>query len=573
MEMKTEAYINKIIEDTGLTKKEIQNLVNEKKTELKGLISDEGALFVIAKELGVDVKSENKDILTDIELNISDITPNMKNLSLVGRIKEIYKISSFTGKDGETGYVGSFLLHDNTGDIRIVLWNEDVNIFKDSNFEKNELVKILNGYVKQSKYRGLEIHIGRLGKIILSPEDIDYHKYPKILNEFTQIKDISLSSSSISLEAKILQKYPIKEFSKKDGGKGKVGSIIVIDSTGSIRVTFWNDNTEMLNEINVGDYISILNVYPRENRLNTSKIDLHSNRNTKIVKKDENLNLNADVVKNVKLLQKKENLVSFKGIISSIDDIKTVTLKSGEEISLLNFEVNDETDGIRITLWREKAIKYSKMLKVGTGVLLKNVLIRYNDFSGRKEASSINDSTIEIIDLKIPKFKKIERSTIQDSKGFSRNYTLISDINSSGFVEIKGFIAKEINRIFFYEACSKCLRKVDNCSCEKKGETNHRMILGLMIDDETGVIRASFIGESAEKLISAKASNIVKIKDTPDYKKLIEKISENLIGKDLILKGRAKYSEFSNSYELNVSDFQFLDINEELEREINEIEI
>jgi hypothetical protein len=99
------------------------------------------------------------------------------------------------------------------------------------------------------------------------------------------------------------------------------------------------------------------------------------------------------------------------------------------------------------------------------------------------------------------------------------------------------------------------------------------MILGLMIDDETGVIRASFIGESAEKLISAKASNIVKIKDTPDYKKLIEKISENLIGKDLILKGRAKYSEFSNSYELNVSDFQFLDINEELEREINEIEI
>jgi len=68
--MKTDAYINKIIEDTGLTKKEIQNLVEEKKAELKGLISDEGALFVIAKELGVDVKSESKDIMVDIELNI-----------------------------------------------------------------------------------------------------------------------------------------------------------------------------------------------------------------------------------------------------------------------------------------------------------------------------------------------------------------------------------------------------------------------------------------------------------------------------------------------------------------------
>ena len=74
IEMKTEVYINKIIEDTGLTRKEIQNLVEDKKNELKGLISDEGALFIIAKELGVDIKSENKDLLKDIEIFIADIT-------------------------------------------------------------------------------------------------------------------------------------------------------------------------------------------------------------------------------------------------------------------------------------------------------------------------------------------------------------------------------------------------------------------------------------------------------------------------------------------------------------------
>jgi len=67
--MKTEAYINKIIRDTGLSKKEIQTLVEEKKEELKGLISEEGALFVIAKELGVDVASEAQDY--DVELTVS----------------------------------------------------------------------------------------------------------------------------------------------------------------------------------------------------------------------------------------------------------------------------------------------------------------------------------------------------------------------------------------------------------------------------------------------------------------------------------------------------------------------
>ena len=36
--MKTETYISKIIEETGLTKIEIQDMVEEKKNELKGLI-------------------------------------------------------------------------------------------------------------------------------------------------------------------------------------------------------------------------------------------------------------------------------------------------------------------------------------------------------------------------------------------------------------------------------------------------------------------------------------------------------------------------------------------------------
>ena len=76
-EMKAEAYINKILENTGLTRKEIQDMVEDKKKDLKGLISEEGALFIIARELGVDVKDENKDLLKEIEVSISDITSNI----------------------------------------------------------------------------------------------------------------------------------------------------------------------------------------------------------------------------------------------------------------------------------------------------------------------------------------------------------------------------------------------------------------------------------------------------------------------------------------------------------------
>ena len=54
--------IDIITEETGLTSKEIMELMEEKKQELKGLISDEGALFIIAKELGVNVKETKGNI-------------------------------------------------------------------------------------------------------------------------------------------------------------------------------------------------------------------------------------------------------------------------------------------------------------------------------------------------------------------------------------------------------------------------------------------------------------------------------------------------------------------------------
>ncbi len=41
--MRIESYYNKIIAETDLTREEIEMMLEEKKKELKGLISEEGA--------------------------------------------------------------------------------------------------------------------------------------------------------------------------------------------------------------------------------------------------------------------------------------------------------------------------------------------------------------------------------------------------------------------------------------------------------------------------------------------------------------------------------------------------
>ncbi|MFX1317191.1 MAG: hypothetical protein ACFE9T_15120 [Promethearchaeota archaeon] len=570
--MKTEAYINKIIENTGLTRNEIQQLVEEKKVELKGLISDEGALFIVAEELGVDVKEESKSLLENIDIKVSDVTSNMKNITLIGRIKEIYDLFTFNRSDGGIGKVSSFLLHDDSGDIRVVLWDDHVNIFKENNFTKNELVKIVNGYAKKGKYEGVEIHIGNLSKVILSPEDVDYKNYPKVKEEYIPIGNIDLTMKSISIEGKIIQKFPIKEFIKKDGESGKVGSLFLLDSTGSIRITFWNDDTNKINDIEVEDYVSITNLNPRLSNLDSTRIDLFASSSSFITKKDHPIHLEVELVEKIEKLQSKQNIVSFKGVIYSIDDLKSVTSKSGEELTLLNFIVSDDTDAIRVSVWRDKAEEFSKRLAVGQGVILKNVLLK--TFAGRKQASFRKSSILEKIDLKISNLKGLEPIADISTVSFKRNYTKIDKIDSSNSYEIKGSINEDITdkNILIYDACSKCLRKIDRCVCQESGSPIKRMIIKLFVDDDSETIRTIFFNEQAEKLLGKNAEEISK---KIDNKNFLDDLSKRLRSKELAIKGDAEFNNYNNinRYELKVKGFQDIDVNAELEDIMKEIEI
>jgi replication factor A1 len=563
--MKTEMYIKRIIEETGLSKKEIEDRVNDKKKELKGLISEEGALFIIAKELGVEIK-DNQQYLNDIEIKVSDIKPQMKNITLVGRVKQINRVHTFKRKDGSEGRVGSFLLHDQTGDIRIVLWDENTKILKDTNFDINELIKVINGYAREGRYNNLEIHLGRLGKIILSPEDVDYSKYPKIEYKAMEISNVDPEKHDlVSIEGKIINKFPINEFTKKDGTQGKVCSVILMDSTGSIRVTFWNNDIEKIKDYDSGDSVFIKNLKPRKSNFNEDATELYASYNTSIKSMKKDLEIKGKMIKDLSELQNKKGVVSFKGIVSSVDNLKNVILKSGEEVKLLGFTVSDETDGIRVTLWRENAEKYANKLKNGQGVLLENVIVRYSNFSGRNEISFIKDSDLKFIDLEIENLKEIDITSQTPKSSFTREYTKISEINSKGFFEIKGFIPKELNNITIYTACPQCYRKIEDCTCEESSSPEERMILNTIIDDGYGTIRTTFIGDLAENLIEKKTEVVSKIKDTPDFDSLLRSISSNLMGKDLIIKGKSKFSDFSNKYELVAFDFKKVEPLEELE--------
>jgi len=228
-------------------------MVQEKKEDLKGLITDEGALFIIAKELGVEVRDDEDSDMMEISdaISINQVTSGMKSVAVVGRIKYINKIRTFTSKkDGSEGQVGSFVIQDATGDIQVVLWNEKVQFMKREEFVINELVQVVNASCKQSDYdQKLEISVGTYGGIQLQPDDVSVGDYPSVcetadgLSTVDQVKQ-EADKEVVSFKGKIVQVDDLRKVTTRNGEETSLLSFMVGDGTGIIKVAIWGERAE-----------------------------------------------------------------------------------------------------------------------------------------------------------------------------------------------------------------------------------------------------------------------------------------------------------------------------------------
>jgi len=559
--------IKKVIERTGLTKKEIEKKVKETQKEFKGLLSEDGALFVMLKELGIKEEQEKEGEMKYDYVSVSDIVFDLKNINIIGRIKHIDRVYSFNRNDGSIGHVRSFILRDDTGDIKVVLWNEQVNIVENENFVVNTLVRLKDVYVKQDKYQKNEIHsLGKSYEIDFFPKDVNYRKFPKIKEEKILLKDVSLECQSISVEGKIMQKLLKKEFVKKTGEKGKLLAIILVDSTTSMKVNFWDglvDQAEILQEndvLLVTDLSSKFNSY-------SNTIELNSSMNSKITKITKSIEVNSMIMK---INELKTGISSCKGVVTHNLEKKDIELKSGEKSRNYSVVISDDTGTINLNLWNNDIEKYEKLLEKGNSVILKNVLVKYNHFFEKNEITMVEDSLIEVVDnLQIENLVEYDFFQVNDSK---YSFSEIQLIDKPDRYSIKGFIVKSFNKITIYESCSKCFKKVENCNCKEKHSSEIRMILNLIVDDETSTIKTVFVGEIAEQLIGQQVDKLQRIQETKDFELFVNSKSDELLGEDIVLYGKAKYSTFSKAFELYIHKFEFMDIQEQIKELVKRIE-
>jgi len=158
-----ETIISKL-KDSGLSLFEIEEKIKNKMEQLSGLISKEGAAHIIANELGIKV-------FEDVgEIKIKDARNGMRNVNLNGKLIVNFGAREFKNEK-RAGKVGSFLIGDETGALRVVLWDVgQINLME--NMHDGDIIRVENGYIKENNgYK--EIHLNNTSGFSLNPEGVE----------------------------------------------------------------------------------------------------------------------------------------------------------------------------------------------------------------------------------------------------------------------------------------------------------------------------------------------------------------------------------------------------------------
>ena len=456
-----------------ISAEDVRELIDEKKRKIgAGYLTDQGALFLVAADLGVSFEN-NQSNLTSIK----DLYIGANDVNLSARIINIYPIRKYTRKDSNEEVQNRTLtIYDKDSSIKLRLWDQHVSFPEDYEVKPGDLIKISHGYAKSgldnkpiinlgakglieksgdsnnnddnhleipsldslsktideikepidniivtgilnsnprvSRYVNFRNEQGKSLHIPLSNEEgtktirsiiwnINEDKIPGIFTQGSKVKLIGVkvkqgnpqySNEEFEIhgdEGTIIQLQQIKsidgenikdEDEELDGGKVVVLKIL---STGSEFESTVNENFLAINKENK-DFISLVvdprlieeKIYPGiiiegiPNRVFGNVIYFTDESSyLRIVTEtyESSFPQDSEIETKIKNIQVSEKPYIVEAIILQAPNTSNITTKSGEDITVSETLIGDDTGEIRLTGWREQSSKIAK-LNVGDRV-------------------------------------------------------------------------------------------------------------------------------------------------------------------------------------------------------------
>lgn len=262
----TQALVDKILQTGKLTKDELDKKVTEKLSSLGGLISEDGALHIIANELGLELNSTPSS-----EIKLKDVLAGMKNVTVLAKVAKKYELRTF-GED-KSGKVANVLIGDETKNMRLTFWNEKTIYFE--KMEEGDVLEIQSAYSKENQQGYIEIHMGNNSHCIINPPGKTVELPDRTDNQQSEtpskkLNEIADTDTFVSITATIVQAYDprffescpqcnkrmkqeLDKFTCVEHGEqapayNYVMNLFLDDSTDNMRASLWKEQINILLE-------------------------------------------------------------------------------------------------------------------------------------------------------------------------------------------------------------------------------------------------------------------------------------------------------------------------------------
>ncbi len=277
-----DTLLNKLLEQkTDLTKADIEEKIKEKKEKIgAGYLTDQGALFLIASDLGVSLSEPLK-----VEMGLKDLYVGAKEISLETRVLNLSPAKQYSRKDGSPFFLRTMTVYDGDSTASVKLWDEKAKLPGIEELKPGDLIKIIKAYVKSDLNGSPTINIGSGSSI--ETTDID-STIPAIDTITKDVNSINENENNIVVSGTVDGIINTLEFTNSRGQPGKALRLRLKGSEGnSVRVVLWGkDESSVPKMVSPGAKTILYGVKTKQG--NQGDLEIHGNEATIIKIQGEN---------------------------------------------------------------------------------------------------------------------------------------------------------------------------------------------------------------------------------------------------------------------------------------------
>ena len=189
-------------------------------------------------EVSADKVEPDEDAEVDVQVldtyRVEDLSLGASDVDLVGQVLDTDAVRTFSRDDGSEGRVANLTIGDETGRVRVTLWDDKADLAEE--FSSGEVVEVGDGYVRE-RDGDLELHVGDRGTVDRVDEDVAY------VPDTTDVADLEIGQR-VDLAGGVIETDPKRTFDRDDGSEGQVRNVRIKDDTGEIRVALWGEKAD-----------------------------------------------------------------------------------------------------------------------------------------------------------------------------------------------------------------------------------------------------------------------------------------------------------------------------------------